>query len=179
MKNTKSQKRRKIYLASAVIAGVLIIAGTAGAAFADSVGMPDIGGFFANLFSGSSSYGPADFTAVPEKPQLLMGEKITIDGVDVSGLSLQEARIAVAKNHSKILAQEASLKIAGSEINVPLTKLGIEFEDGICEKVITYGQPLGPLMSRYKTDKDLADLAPDFTTTFTVNEEKLTSFTAS
>ncbi len=112
---------------------------------------------------------------------ILTGEElcepgVKIEGVDVGGLTYEEAQSAIREELKKRLANEVKIKISKDEYIYTFGDLGVSYSEGIIEDAlmgaVVYGNH-GTLMTEYKERSTLSNKGKDFIIDSTVDENKI------
>lgn len=109
-------------------------------------------------------------SAVNKVAKDVIWDNITIDGVDVSGMTAKEAKEALETKVTEYQAKEVTLIADDTETVVTLGELGfgIEDVDAYIQEAVSYGKE-GSVWSRYGKLKDLEKESVDIEVTFTVD----------
>ena len=96
---------------------------------------------------------------------------ITIEGVDVSGMTKEEALNALTAYETKLGEETLTLKIGDQTLDAPLSSFGVTYsnEDAVAS-ALSVGRT-GNIVKRYKDQKDLQHSGVNYTLSRTVNEE--------
>ena len=96
---------------------------------------------------------------------------ITIEGVDVSGMTKDEAMNALTAYEAKLGEETLTLKIGDQTLDAPLSSFGVTYSN---EDVVTSALQVGRtgnVVKRYKEQKDLQHNGLNYTLSRTANEE--------
>lgn len=92
-------------------------------------------------------------TAFAEETTILKG--VTIDGVDVSGMSRREAVQALEAHEAEIGSQTITLKIGDETVETDLSSFGVSYaNEEVVDEALGIGR-VGNIVKRYKDQKDL------------------------
>lgn len=96
---------------------------------------------------------------------------ITIEGVDVSGMTKEEALNALTAYETKLGEETLTLKIGDQTLDAPLSSFGVTYsnEDAVAG-ALSIGRT-GNIVKRYKDQKDLQHSGMNYTLSRTANEE--------
>ena len=96
---------------------------------------------------------------------------ITIEGVDVSGMTKEEALNALTAYETKLGEETLTLKIGDQTLDAPLSSFGVTYsnEDAVAS-ALSIGRT-GNIVKRYKDQKDLQHSGMNYTLSRTANEE--------
>ena len=96
---------------------------------------------------------------------------ITIEGVDVSGMTKEEALNALTAYETKLGEETLTLKIGDQTLDAPLSSFGVTYsnEDAVAS-ALSVGRT-GNIVKRYKDQKDLQHSGVNYTLSRTANEE--------
>ena len=96
---------------------------------------------------------------------------ITIEGVDVSGMTKDEAMNALTAYEAKLGEETLTLKIGDQTLDAPLSSFGVTYsnEDAVTS-ALQVGRT-GNVVKRYKEQKDLQHNGLNYTLSRTANEE--------
>ena len=96
---------------------------------------------------------------------------ITIEGVDVSGMTKDEAMNALTVYEAKLGEETLTLKIGDQTLDAPLSSFGVTYsnEDAVTS-ALQVGRT-GNVVKRYKEQKDLQHNGLNYTLSRTANEE--------
>ena len=101
---------------------------------------------------------------------------VYIEGIDVSGMTADEASDAVKRKVSELGAATVTLMMGDTPITATLNDLGLEWENKeIIDEVKNLGTT-GNIVQRYKDQKDLEHQNKEYDITFTTNTEKARAF---
>lgn len=118
--------------------------------------------------------GIAGFTTVFRTVQKAEGdtilENVWIDGIDVSGMTEEEAAAAVKSRTASAPERTLTLTAGKKKTEVKLKKLGIQTDsiDGLVEKALGFGRT-GGVFEKYKQIKSLQDGKKEYYGTYTIN----------
>lgn len=102
---------------------------------------------------GAGTYVYATISRVADSDTVVKG--VTVDGVDIGGMSRSEAGKAVEKHEKKLADTEVSLTCGDKEKKVPLSDLGYTHED--TEKIVNQAYEMGKtgnVFRRYKVIRE-------------------------
>lgn len=102
---------------------------------------------------GAGTYVYATISRVADSDTVVKG--VTVDGVDIGGMSRAEAENAVEKHEKKLADTEVSLTCGDKEKKVPLSDLGYSHEDvkGVVDQAYEMGKT-GNVFRRYKVIRE-------------------------
>ncbi len=108
-------------------------------------------------------------TVCAEGETILKG--ITIEGVDVSGMTKEQAISALEAYEAKLGEETLKLKIGDQELDAPLSSFGVSYsnEDAVAS-ALSIGRT-GNIVKRYKEQKDLQHSGMNYTLSRQANKE--------
>lgn len=107
---------------------------------------------------------------------LTMQEGTTIDGADVSGKTLAEAKAIVDGAHADTAAGSLVVLFGESSAEIPFAQIDLKYsEESLCETIIALGNEPG-LIDRYKSSKDAETDGTAYVSEFTYSEQKLAAY---
>ncbi len=118
-------------------------------------------------------------SAVNKVDKAVIWDNISIDGIDVSGMTAEEAKEALQKKAEEYCAEKVTLIADGVETEVTVGELGFAIKDidAAVEKAVSYGKD-GSVWSQYDKLQDLEkeplEITVDFVVDTTVCEATVT-----
>ncbi len=113
---------------------------------------------------------------VQAEERTVIPDNITIGGVDVSGMTPEEAEAAVEESVANYESATFTLAVEDQSITASGEDIGLTWSNTqIVETALNYGNS-GNLLSRYKNQKDLEENGKDFDLVFTVDTDTATAF---
>lgn len=101
---------------------------------------------------------------------------VLIEGIDVSGMTLDQASAAVEEKITQLGETMVTLTIGDNQVTATLNQLGLEWENReILDEVKNLGTT-GNIVQRYKDQKDLEHQNKEYELTFTTDENKCRGF---
>lgn len=108
--------------------------------------------------------------------EVVISDGIFIGGIDVSGMTAQEASKAVKKKVEELGEATVTLMMGDTPITATFNSLGLEWENKeIIDEVKNLGTT-GNIVQRYKDQKDLEHQNKEYEIEFTVDEKKAQNF---
>lgn len=101
-------------------------------------------------------------------------ENIYIEDVNVSGMTVEEAKNILEENLSVYQAEKATLHLGEKQVEVTLGEFGLHAEnlDELLEEAVAYGKD-GSVWERYQAMKALEEEEKNFDVTYTVDSEAI------
>ena len=129
-----------------------------------------LGGVFSFVKVGTTAYAREDGTAV-------IADHVSIGGVDVSGMTKEEADEAVEALVKDFDSRKITLTAGKKEVEMTPADAGFTVENAdVTEAAVLYGNT-GNLLQRYRDKKDIeAGKKKDFELVYTADEKKIESF---
>ncbi|MCR1840476.1 VanW family protein [Murimonas intestini] len=101
---------------------------------------------------------------------------VYIGGVDVSGMTVEEASQAVEAKVAEMGNTKVTLRVADKQLDTTAAELGLTWENkSVVNEAAGLGKS-GNLIKRYKDNKDLENETKTFNLTYTTDSSKLASF---
>lgn len=110
---------------------------------------------------------------VDKQGQNVIYNHIYIDGVDVSGMTADEAKEVLSAKVTEHGATKLTLKLEKEKMKVSLSELGLSMPDmeETIKQALSYGKA-GSVFSRYKEIKKLKKENVEFTASYAIDEEQ-------
>ncbi len=122
---------------------------------------------FAATVTYAAKYAPVVFTEPEEEKQVqVIYDGVTIDGVEVGGMTLDKAENAVRVADSAMLSRSVAFTLKEKTVSTTWRSFGIKFDEtGVFEKAMAIGKSDGSMVGRFKA---LADIKAEGTALETV-----------
>ena len=105
-----------------------------------------------------------------------IGQGVSIEGIDVSGMTYEEAQAAVQAKVSDMQNSTIEVKIDDQSVEATAVDFGLQWKNrDVTKKAIEIGNS-GNAIKRYKDSKDLGQEKKDLQLEFTVNDEAVKTF---
>ncbi len=104
-----------------------------------------------------------------------IADKVTIGGIEVGGMTEEEAQEAVSAYMQSAMNTTFTLEAGGNTVEVTASELGLEWANtNVVSEAANLGKA-GNLIQRYKDNKDLENDGKDLALKYTVDEAAVTS----
>ena len=128
-------------------------------------------GFLAGIFL----LGMSGWAGAAQKDAVI-SNGVLIEGIDVSGMTIEQASAAVEEKAAQIGETMVTLTIGDNQVTATLNQLGLEWENRqILDEVENLGTT-GNIVQRYKDQKDLEHQNKEYRITFTTDDKVCRSF---
>ena len=125
-----------------------------------------------------TTYAYADRPVASSSDQTI-ASGVHVEGVDLSGMSLDEAEAALQTKVGELASTAVSLNIGGNTVTTSLADMGYSCTNlDIVNRLTGIGKS-GNIVERYKLQKDLENNTVDYPLEFTVDEDRIRSFVSS
>ncbi len=107
---------------------------------------------------GTTYYAGVDFDVeAPSDEQDVMYEGLTVDGVDIGGMTLAQARSALLSAQNQVLSQQVTMTLDDQTLTMSWRELGAGYAscDGILDGAMKLGKYHGGLIARFMALKDI------------------------
>lgn len=129
----------------------------------------------AGFLAGICLLGMSGWAGAAQKDAVI-SNGVLIEGIDVSGMTIEQASAAVEEKAAQMGETMATLTIGDNQVTATLNQLGLEWENRqILDEVENLGTT-GNIVQRYKDQKDLEHQNKEYRITFTTDDKVCRSF---
>ena len=129
----------------------------------------------AGFLTGICLFGMSGWAGAAQEDAVI-SKGVLIEGIDVSGMTIEQASAAVEEKAAQMGETMATLTIGDNQVTATLNQLGLEWENRqILDEVKNLGTT-GNIVQRYKDQKDLEHQNKEYRINFTTDDKVCRSF---